>query len=173
MATFSVVGEIWKALEVTLQGAARKLVEDIAKQQHVDSKELWAAIRPQIKIGVLDIEVPETQEFYCSHPYGIDGAVHIRCRSPCVLGFSSCHKHIGGVSVVEPLPSACFSASMEGGATATTNLSTVDRVYDMNNHSYFIDAKGVAYDRLGMPKGYVSEENVLYLFEKGKERTTN
>jgi hypothetical protein len=71
--------------------------KDIAKKQGADSKELWGLVKPQIRIGLLDIEIPEDIPTYCSHMKGHaeHGAVRMRCRAPCVLGFPACPDHTG------------------------------------------------------------------------------
>jgi hypothetical protein len=91
---YPVVSEVWSIFEQTLMVAAKKLTEDISKHQGVDSKELWSNVKGQIKIGLLDIDIPETP-ITCTYMLekGI-GVIHERCRSPCLLGFSACPKHI-------------------------------------------------------------------------------
>ena len=91
--SYPVVGEIWSALESTLLIQGKCLVEDIAKHYNSDPKTLWAKIKPQIKIEILDVELSEPS--LCSHFAGnTDGAIHLRCRSPCLIGFDACSRHI-------------------------------------------------------------------------------
>ncbi len=147
--TYPVVSEIWTLFEGTLILQAKRLVEDIAKHQKADPKALWAKIKPQVRIGIIDIDLPEPLLTLCSHPSGSceGGAIALRCRAPCLLGFDACQKHIG---------------------TRNTQRGThelVDRVLDFKGGVYFVDSRAIAHDRNGRPKGYVKDE-VLYLFEK-------
>ena len=152
MATFPVIAEIWTLFEATLQNQAKKLVDDLAKANGRDPKELWAKVKPQLRVGLLDIELPE--ELPCSCPYPsstTDGAVRLRCRAPCLLGFPACPNHIN-----KPLP------------TSLTQLPEVDRILDFENKTYYVCEKGIARDKNGKPKGIVKED-VLWLFEKEEE----
>jgi hypothetical protein len=147
---FPIVGEIWLNLQTILSTNAKRLVDDIARKQGVDSKELWANIKPQIRIGLLDIEVPEDAPQFCSHlkGYSEHGAVRMRCRAPCILGFTSCAEHAGK-------PDSSISVEMP----------TVKRIFDIGNKAYFVDVHGIARDRNGIPKGTVSSDGTLLLFE--------
>jgi hypothetical protein len=156
-ATFPVVSEIYSTFEACLQAQAKRLVEDIAAYQKTDFKSLWAKVKPQIRVGLLDIDLDDTAPIYCSHPSGSsEGAIRQRCRQPCLLGFSACPRH-----AYEP-PSSNTSSS--------TGLEKVDRILDYAGTSYFVDAHGIARDKNGRPKGVVLEE-VLHLFEKTEERS--
>lgn len=142
--SYPVVAEIWTLFEATLQAQAKRLVEDIAKHQKQDPKELWAKIKPQIRIGLLDVDVPE--KWTCIYLLGnTDTAVRTRCRAPCLLGFDACHKHIG-LTTSEP------------------QNEKVVRVFDHEGNIYFIDGQGIARDKNASAKGYL-EEGVLYVFE--------
>jgi hypothetical protein len=147
--TYPVVSEIWTLFEGTLILQAKRLVEDIAKHQKADPKALWAKIKPQVRIGILDIDLPEPLLTLCSHPSGSceGGAIALRCRAPCLLGFDACQKHIGMRKQAKPAH------------------ELVDRVMDFKGGVYFVDSRAIAHDRNGRPKGYVKDE-VLYLFEK-------
>ena len=146
--SYPVVGEIWSIFENALSLQARKLVEDIAKHQGADSKVLWAKIKPQIRIGVLDLDIPEGGNTLCKHASSkTEGAVKLRCRNPCLLGFQACPSHIN-----EKLP-------------PKNNLEEVDRIIDFESKSYFLDSKGIARDTNGKPAGIV-ENDTLYLFQK-------
>lgn len=152
-ATFPIVGEIWNNLQAILSMNAKRLTEDIARKQGVDAKELWARVKPQIRIGLLDIELPEDIPQYCSHLKGFadHGAVRMRCRAPCILGFQTCPEHAGK-------PDISLGASAEA-------LPLVKRVFDIDNKSYFVDTQNIVRDRNGVPKGTVSTDGTLLLFE--------
>lgn len=148
--SYPIVAELWSVLEATLQSQAKRLVEDIAKHQNADPKAIWAKIRPQIRVGLLDADIPEDLVTVCPHMSAtMEGgsAVRTRCRAPCVLGFSACPRHTG-----TPL------------TQAPSTHESVDRVIDYMNQTYFVDAKGIARDRNGKPRGVVRED-VLYVFE--------
>lgn len=147
--TYPVVAEIWSLFEGVLQANAKRLVEDIAKQNKADPKALWEHIRPRIQIGLLDIDLPEDQPTTCAHMSTSDGAVKMRCRAPCILGFTACPKHTN-----TPLP--CESDEKK-----------VNRVLDFQGNTYFVDENHIAMDKYGQPKGYV-EDGELFLFEKRK-----
>jgi len=147
-ATIPVVAELWKMLETTLQSKAKFLVEDIAKDNKADPAELWKKVKAQIKIELVDIEVPDSLSATCKFPETSCemGAVFTRCRAPCTIGFEACPRHIN-----MPAPSI-------------TKHELVNRVLDCNGRAYFVDTKQIARDKNGKPRGYV-EDSVLYLFE--------
>jgi len=153
-ATFPIVGELWNNLQAILSTNAKRLADDIAKKQGVDSKELWARIKPQIRIGLLDIELPDEGPLFCSHLKGFSdhGAIKMRCRAPCMIGFPACPEHAGK-------PQTTI------GATSAEALPTVKRVFDIDNKVYFVDTHNIARDRNGVPKGTVNDDGVLLLFE--------
>ena len=125
---------------------AKRLVEDIAKHQGRDSKELWTQIKKQIRIPLFDTEFPEPT--LCPVPVGNQGtAIHQRCRAPCVLGFGTCSQHANSIRKDPP------------------SLPSVDSIKDMDGNTYYLDTKSIARDSLGNPKGIV-KEGVLYLFTK-------
>ena len=141
--------EIWALLEGTLTQQAKRLVEDIAKRQKADPKLLWAKVKPQIRVSLQDVDLPDPLPQYCSFNTGTaDGAIYTRCRAPCILGHTTCPQH-AGKSMTKP----------------KEDLSSVRRVFDMNNVTYFVDTNDVAYDKTGTPVGTV-QEDVLMLFEK-------
>lgn len=152
-ATFPIVGEIWNNLQAILSTNAKRLTDDIARKQGVDSKELWARIKPQIRIGLFDIELPEEGPTFCSYLKGFSdhSAVKMRCRAPCMIGFTACPEHAGKSDI--PL-----------GSTAEA-LPTVKRIFDIDNKTYFVDLHNIARDRNGVPKGTVSADGTLLLFE--------
>lgn len=158
--TFPVAIEMWQNLEITLMNQAKKLVEDIARKQGVDSKELLTKVKSHIRIGLLDVEIPDELPTYCSHPIPHStGAVKMRCRAPCLLGFSSCLEHTG----------------KSENSIETNSYSPVTRIFDMDNKHYFVDSFGIARDRNGRAKGIVSMEDeveTLRLFEVWKKAPT-
>ena len=134
---------------------AKRLVEDIAQHQGRDSKDLWALIKPKVKVPLFDTEFPEPT--LCPHIIGSQGSAIIqRCRHPCLLGFGTCGEHSHSTT----------HAIHTIHATHTTRvLESVDCVKDMDGQAYYVDSKGLARDKQGKPKGIVKED-VLYLFEK-------
>jgi hypothetical protein len=145
---YPVVAEIYSLFEATLQNSAKKLVEDIARQNNSDPKVLWEKIRPRIQIGLLDVDLPDELQTLCSHMGSSDGAVKMRCRAPCVLGFNACPKHVN-----TPL------------TQNSPELEKVDRIMDYQGVTYFVNSQGLALDKYGKPKGYV-DDGALTLFEK-------
>ena len=144
---YPVVAEIWTIFEATLMVQAKRLVEDIAQHQCRDPKELWALIKPKVKMPLFDTEFSEPT--LCSHIIGSQGSAIIqRCRTPCLLGFGTCAEH-----------------SHRSKINTNPNLESVDSIKDMNGVTYYVDSKGIARDKQGKPKGAVKED-VLYLFEK-------
>jgi hypothetical protein len=144
--------ELYSALESILLTQAKKLVDDVAKHQNTDSKELWQRIKSQIKIGLLDTELDDEKEVYCPHPFITDsGAIKTRCRAPCLIGFTACPRHIN-----QPLPK-----------DKQTSYESVDRVVDYQGCTYFVDKHRIARDKNGMPRGELDADGVLVLFEKG------
>lgn len=140
--------EIWALVEGSLQQQAKRLVEDIAKRQKADPKVLWAKVKPQIRVTLMDVDLPDPLPQYCSFNTGSqDGGVYTRCRNPCVLGHTSCFQHAGKVQ-----------------AKPKEDLPSVKRVFDCNSQTYFVDNQGIAYDKLGTPVGTVVEDT-LTLFE--------
>jgi hypothetical protein len=149
---YPVVGEIWKIFEQTLLISAKKLSDDIAKHQGGDSKLLWNEIKKQIKIGIMDIDIPDTPTSCPCMAKEVKGVVYERCRVPCLLGYAACTDHMsGGNSTRDP---TCNQPSQP---------NQVKRVMDFKGVHYFIDKHGIAMDTYGIPKGVVEEE-VLYLF---------
>jgi len=146
--TYPVVGEIFSIFEATLMVQAKRLVEDIAKHQGRDAKELWSQIKKQTRVQLFDTEFPEPT--LCPFPIGSNGtAIFQRCRQPCLLGFGTCTEHA----------SLTYKKDTSGVA------ESVDTIKDMDGNVYYLDAKSIARDRLGKPKGIV-KEGVLYLFNK-------
>jgi len=143
---YPVVGEIWRIFEQTLLISAKKLTEDIAKHQGADAKDLWNEVKKKVNIGIIDIELPDAP-ISCQY-MGAPGLIHERCRVPCLLGHSACTDHI----FKEVVPSA-------------SHLRPVKRVMDYKGVQYFIDERGIAIDKEGIPRGVVEEE-VLYIFSK-------
>lgn len=150
--TYPVIAEIWTVFESTLQIQAKRLVEDIAKHQNSDPKELWKKIKQQIRIGLVDIELPDPLSTTCSHSTGTcEGAIRLRCRAPCTLGFNACPQHIG-----------------KPNHPSTNTYKIADRIIDYSGQAYFVDEHGIAHDKNGKPRGYVLD-SVINLFEKINE----
>jgi len=144
--TYPVVAEIWTLFESSLLTQAKRLTEDIAKRQGKDPKELWALIKPQVKINLLDAEIPEPQ--LCKHFLGNrDGAIELRCRAPCALGFDACPTHIHTPLITE------------------SKHPLVTSVKSATGQTYYKDDKGLVRDKNGKIHGIV-ENDVLYLFEE-------
>lgn len=151
-----VIAEIWTIFEASLQMNAKRLVEDIAKSQHADFKELWSKVRKQTRVSLLDIDLPDPLPTRCPYPSSSSdgGAVKVRCRAPCLLGFDACPKHAG-----TPMP-----------PSQKPDLLQVDRVLDCTGQSYFVDPDGIARDRNGRARGAVVD-GVLMLFEVMSDST--
>jgi hypothetical protein len=144
---YPIVAEIWSTFEATLLTQAKRLTEDIAKSHGKDPKELWSKIKGQVKIGLFDADFPEPT--LCSHQlHNREGAVRLRCRAPCTLGFDACPIHIHTHSREE------------------SKYEKVTSIKDFAGHTYYVDSKDIARDKNGKPKGLVKDE-VLYLFETG------
>lgn len=126
---------------------ARVLVEDIAKHQGSDKKELWAKIRPTIKVDLIDLEVPEQP--LCSEFCQRDGsAILERCRAPCLLGFERCPSH-----------------STSTLLTTASHVEEVERFLDHEGNTYFVDTQNNVRDKTGILRGIV-EDDVFYAFVK-------
>ena len=147
--TYPVVAEIWSLFEASLNTQARRLVEDIAKHQGADPKELLKLIRAQTRISLFDPEFPEPA--LCTFQTDTVGAIHKRCRIPCVLGFGACSLHIH------------MRKATEAKATEAKATAEVDTVKDHTGAQFFVDSKNIARDINGKPKGIV-EDGVLFLF---------
>jgi hypothetical protein len=141
--SFPVVGEIWNLFEATLNVQAKKLVEDIAKKQGANPKELWNKVRPQIKIAPIDSDLPDPLPVTCPFYSGIpDGCIYTRCRQACLLGFERCPKHIN-----KPEPKV-------------NTENPLKRILDFENKVYFVDEHGIAYDKSENPVGTVEDDEL-------------
>jgi hypothetical protein len=148
---YPVVAEIWSTFEATLLTQAKRLTEDIAKSHGKDPKELWSKLKGQIKIGLFDVDLAEPT--LCSHQlHNREGAVRLRCRAPCTLGFDACPLHI--------------HTPYKEKEKEESKYQAVSSVKDYAGHTYYVDSKNIARDKNGKAKGIVKEE-VLYLFETG------
>lgn len=144
---YPVVAEIWSTFEANLLTQAKRLTEDIAKSYGKDPKELWSQIKGQVKIGLVDIDFDEPR--LCSHLLNNrEGAVRLRCRAPCTLGFDACTHHIHSIHKEE------------------TKYQEVTAIKDFTGQTYYVDSAHIARDKNGKPKGIV-ENDVLYVFETG------
>lgn len=145
--SYPVVAECWAIFEASLMNQARALVEDIAKHQGVESKGLWAKVRPTIKIPVLEIDVPEQP--LCIYSIERENSIVLeRCRAPCLIGFERCPLHMNS-------------------RPCETKREEVDRIIDIDGVSYFVDAKSVVRDASGSVQGVV-EDDVFYRLEKNE-----
>jgi hypothetical protein len=152
--TYPVVAEIWTLFEATLLTQAKRLTEDIAKRQGKDHKELWALIKPQIKLGLIDTDLGEPT--FCSHFLGNrEGPINLRCRAPCVLGFDACPSHIH-----TPRQEKKAKEAKE-----TKETSIVQNIKASNGQTYYKDERGVVRDKDGTLQG-IYENEVLYLLEE-------
>jgi hypothetical protein len=148
---YNVVAECWSIFESALMVQARKLVDDIAKEQGSDKKELWAKIYPRTKVDLIDVELPEQP--LCSDLCHRDGsAILERCRAPCLLGFERCPSHLGSVS-------------REGVQGDKEQPEEVERILDHEGTTYFVDTKNNVRDKTGIIQGIV-EDDVFYAFVK-------
>jgi hypothetical protein len=144
---YPVVAEVWSMFEATLLTQAKRLAEDISRLHGKDPKELWSKIKPQIKIGLFDVDFKEPT--LCSHQlHNREGAVRLRCRIPCALGFDACPLHIHSPIKEE------------------SKFEKVTSVKDFAGNTYYVDSKRIARDKNGKARGLV-ENDVLYLFETG------
>ena len=146
--TFPVNALVYNTLEAILLTQAKKLTEDIAKFQKADSKELWAQIRPQLRIALHETETEDEQPLYCSHPSGgLEGAVRQRCRAPCLLGFSACPRHVETPK-----------------RTETSPLTPVKRLIDYDGTVFFQKDNGDLIDKNGKKKGF-RDRDTVFVFE--------
>lgn len=145
--TYPVVAEIWSSFEAAMMVQARRLAEDIAKKEGKDPKELWNLVKTQTRITLADIDFAEPT--LCSYPIGLsNSAIYQRCKTPCVLGFSSCYSHAG---LPAPPP--------EG----RKDVDSVDPIKDCHGNVYYLDTQGIARDKNGKAKGCV-KDGVLNLY---------
>jgi hypothetical protein len=141
-----VVAELWDIFEASMMPQAQKLVHDIAKHQGADPKALWALVKRQIKMPLIDIDLPEKP--LCIHSVERAGSrVVERCRAPCLAGFERCPMHLSS------------------HVSDMNEYKSVDRVIDVEGIPYFVDEDSIARDSSGCTKGMM-EDGVLYLFEK-------
>jgi hypothetical protein len=147
--SYPVVAEIWSSFEAAMMVQARRLAEDIAKKEGKDPKELWNLVKAQTRITLADIEFPEPT--LCSYPIGLsNSAIYQRCKTPCVLGFSSCYSH-AGLPVVPSVPASAVQTE------------SVDPIKDCYGNVYYLDTKGIARDKNGKAKGCV-KDGVLNIY---------
>lgn len=141
-----VIAELWEIFEASMMPQAQKLVYDIAKHQGAEPRALWALVKGQINIPLVQIDMPEKS--FCIHSVERSGSrVVERCRAPCLAGFERCPLHL----------SAHVSDMKE--------YIAVDRVVDLDGIEYFVDGDSIARDSSGSTKGII-QDGVLYLFEK-------
>lgn len=143
--SFPIINELWQSFHTVLQVQARRLVEDIAKENKADPKELWRLVSATLKTPLVDAELADPLPVTCPALLSrSEGAVRLRCRAPCVLGFKTCAQHVSytkDVGVTEP---------------------TVRRFIDTATSSvYFIHEDEIVYDVNGEPRGYVKDGDVF------------
>ena len=143
--SYPVVAECWNIYESCLFTNARNLVNDLAKHQGADPKELWAKIRPTIKIPLIDFDIPE-QPLCRLSLQKAESRILEKCNAPCLIGFERCQTHMQSVGSVG-------------------NYEHVDRIEDEDGIQYFVDAQCVVRDSAGVPKGFM-EDGVAYMFDK-------
>ena len=147
--SFPIINELWQSFHTVLQVQARRLVEDIAKENKADPKELWRLVSATLKTPLVDADLPDPLPVTCPALLSrSEGAVRLRCRAPCVLGFSTCAQHTSytkDAELTEP---------------------TVRRFIDTASGSvYFIHADEIVYDVNGEPRGYVKDGDVFLCAE--------
>jgi len=143
--SYPVVAECWNIFEASILIQARKLVDDLAKHQGAEPKELWAKVRPTIKIPLIDFDIPE-QPLCTLSLQKEDSCILERCNAPCLIGFERCQKHMQSVST-------------------RLDCERVDRITDEDGTPYFLDAQSVVRNSAGIPKGLL-EDGVVFLFHK-------
>ena len=149
--SYPLIAEIYSTFEAILMANAKRLCDDIAHKQGANQAELWKIIKEKVKVGLMDIDLPDPLPTYCSYPLiHSEGAIKVRCRAPCMLGFEACPDHIN-----------------KNQPHIDSNQASVKRVYDVEGHTYFVSDDGIAMDRNGRPQGTI-RENVLYLFAKNQ-----
>ena len=143
--SYPVVAECWNIFETSLMIQARKLVEDIASHRRTDPKILWAKVKPNIKIPLLDADIPD--EPSCCYSVPGNSLIIQLCRAPCLLGYDRCPQHL----------------SLHDSDTKI--YEDVYRIKDTEGITYFVGKDGLARDSLGVVKGMI-EGDELYLFDK-------
>jgi len=143
--SYSVVAECWNLFETSLMISAQKLVEDIASRNREDPKVLWSKVRKNIKIPLLDVDMPE--ETSCCYSVPSNSLIIQLCRAPCLLGHNRCPQHM----------------SLHDSDTKV--YEEVSRIKDIEGTNYFVGKDGLARDSLGVVKGMI-EGDELYLFDK-------
>lgn len=146
--SFPIIAELWQTFHTVLQVQARRLVEDIAKENKADPKELWRLVNATLKTPLVDADLPDPLPVTCPALLSrSEGAVRLRCRAPCVLGFSTCAQHVGAAAA-QPSDDPPVRRFIET-ATGAVYFIGDDIVYDIN----------------GEPRGYVKEEDVFLCSE--------
>jgi len=148
MAQFPIIAEVWQTFHTVLQIQAKRLVEDIAKENKADSKELWRLVSATLKTPLVGADLPDPIPSTC--PILLtkaDGAVRLRCRAPCLLGFTTCTQH---------------SLTSQTQDPPDPPDPPVRRYIDITTGSvYFIGTDEIVYDINGEPRGYVTEGDVF------------
>ena len=148
MAQFPIIAEVWQTFHTVLQIQAKRLVEDIAKENKADPKELWRLVSATLKTPLVSADLPDPIPSTCPVLLSKgEGAVRLRCRAPCLLGFTTCVQHCGPGPVPVQVPA---------------EDPAVRRYIDTSTGSvYFISTDDIVYDINGEPRGYVTEGDVF------------
>ena len=154
MAQFPIIAEVWQTFHTVLQIQAKRLVEDIAKENKADPKELWRLVSATLKTPLVSADLPDPIPSTCPALLSKgEGAVRLRCRAPCLLGFTTCVQHCG------PGPGP---GPGQGPSQSPAEDPPVRRYIDTSTGSvYFIGTDEIVYDINGEPRGYVTEGDVF------------
>lgn len=145
MPAFPIIDELWQVFQTTLQVQARRLVTDIAKETNSDPKELWRLVSATIKTPLASVDLPDPLPVTCPALLNrTEGAIRLRCRAPCLLGFQTCAAHAG------------MTLDMGG-----SQEPRVRRYIDTVKGTFFIH-EDVVYDVNGQPQGFVKEGDVFF-----------
>ena len=146
MPAFPIIDEMWQAFQTTLQVQARRLVNDIAKETNTDPKELWRLVGATIKTPFVSADLPDPLPTSCPALLNrTEGAIRLRCRAPCLLGFQTCSAHTCQLPEVPapPLEPSCR------------------RYIDSEKGTFFI-SEDIVYDVNGQPQGFVKDGDVFF-----------
>ena len=144
MPAFPIIDEMWQAFQTTLQVQARRLVNDIAKETNTDPKELWRLVGATIKTPLVSADLPDPLPSSCPALLNrTEGAIRLRCRAPCLLGFQTCSAHTRQF----PEPQSSEPCAR--------------RYIDSEKGTFFI-SEDIVYDVNGQPQGFVKDGDVFF-----------
>ena len=144
MPAFPIIDEMWQAFQTTLQVHARRLVNDIAKETNTDPKELWRLVGATIKTPFVSADLPDPLPASCPALLNrTEGAIRLRCRAPCLLGFQTCSAHTVQFPEVVGIEPLCR------------------RYIDSEKGTFFI-SEDIVYDVNGQPQGFVKDGDVFF-----------